>query len=448
MRVQRSAGDGASGSAAERWPWGVSLLLHLGVLGLTGIWVQRQWGAEPPRSSAQPPIEVELHGSAAPATSVERARGAAPSPSTSSSLAVVMGGGEREPRPDTLVLGGGGEREVSVAALNLASSLDEDSRDRDLVTHLTRSQVQRLDTATTRASLDDRRATPNPMEWTLVTTGPGRLELRLPYARHAVPSDGGRVTVPVGGAPPGLPAEPPAEGEATPSAVGVDGARSGQAPGSSSAALALQRQRSASIRLARPLVPQGRAAVPARERGTTRDTVDSRQEVSRAVTALLQSSTPGGRLGSGRGGQAAGSGLGSGATSGQGARSKANGVGPGASEGLASDPRAVTWFRQVVQHLEPYWRDAFPYAAARDGLGGLAVVAFTVRADGSVTGIGLVRPSGVPAFDANLLAAVRRAASYPAPPALLGREVRLNMTFDAVNPPVSREGPGPGGRRP
>ena len=78
------------------------------------------------------------------------------------------------------------------------------------------------------------------------------------------------------------------------------------------------------------------------------------------------------------------------------------------------------WRRAVWWHLA-----AHPPKAARGA--GLAVIAFTLSADGELAELSVARSSGRAAFDRACLAAVRAAAPFPAPP----REVASrDMSFE------------------
>ncbi|MEB2323079.1 MAG: TonB family protein, partial [Sorangiineae bacterium] len=341
----------------------------------------------------------------------------------------------------------GGTDTASAPALNLADRDDGLTLERDPLSHLDRSQLGRLRTSRERASLDDRRATPHPMELTFVTTGAGERATRLVAARFdpsrgslagALPSTlgahPGRAPEEAGSGPEPEAGGAPGSGERAVSAAGViDGARG------------REHRRSATVTLARPGVPRARAAVPALRRASPADTVDSDEEVSSAVRSLLHASTAGGRAGSGPGGQTAPRAPGSGAVAGQGSRSTPVGTGPGALRDPSRDPRATGYFRAVERQLEPYWRDAFPEWAVSAGRGGVAVVGFTIAASGAVGGLRLVRTSGVAEFDRNVMTAIERAAPFGPLPALLGPgPLTLRVAFDATNPAVGRDGPGSG----
>jgi TonB family protein len=93
------------------------------------------------------------------------------------------------------------------------------------------------------------------------------------------------------------------------------------------------------------------------------------------------------------------------------------------------------------------WSDAFPEWAIAQGRSGVAVVRITMRSDGTVAELRLLRSSGVREFDENVLRAIERAAPFDPIPAALGRQsLALNFAFDATNPAVGRSGRGPGGR--
>lgn len=444
-----SRGSSRSGALS----FGASLALHALVIA-GGAWViTRSLSTAPPAKTVEAPELVEVEpsddGIELPAMSVAGLGGEPDPDAEPREQAVAGGGSEREARPDMLRVGRGGTDHSTQRALNLADSVDGLSLDRDPINRLDRSQVQRLRTARLRRSLDDRRATPNPMELSFLATGRGTLAERRPAARTN-PSRGtldGTVAASLGttlGGPEtedGLGPEADAGGategsERDRAGAGVPGADHGK-----------DYRRSAAVMLARPLVPRARAAVPAPARGRPNDTLDSSQEVASAVQSLIHASTAGGPKGAGPGGQNGPGAAGSGGPSGSGSRSAQNGYGPGALRS-AGDPRLVGYFRGVERQVRPFWRDAFPDWAISEGRSGLATIAFTIHKNGNVSGVRVARGSGVPEYDQNLVRAVQRAAPFPPPPAALGPgPLELKMTFDALNPAVGREGPGRGARR-
>jgi len=71
----------------------------------------------------------------------------------------------------------------------------------------------------------------------------------------------------------------------------------------------------------------------------------------------------------------------------------------------------------------------------------MAIVEMALVGDGSVVGVRVVRPSGIPEFDRNLVEAIRRAGPFDPLPAALAPYHRVSIQFDATNPAVGRDGP-------
>lgn len=94
--------------------------------------------------------------------------------------------------------------------------------------------------------------------------------------------------------------------------------------------------------------------------------------------------------------------------------------------------------RQVIAKLGPYTqpRRLMPAAAAAEGAQGVVIVTFTIRADGSVAGASVTRPSGIPALDENFRRAILAAAPFPPLPPELGTSFRWAMPLDMRNPAV------------
>jgi TonB family protein len=357
-------------------------------------------------------------------------------------------GGEHLSRPDLKRAGRGGTDRASESALNLADSNDGLSLDRDPMNRLDRSQIQRLKTDRERESLDDRRATPNPMELSFLSSGSGKLAIR----RQPAPADPSRGTSAgaiaetegslVGGpeTEAGAGHEPEAGGEkpGREREIGALGVPSSQ-PGS-------DYRRSASVALARPMVTRSRAAVPAPTRGRPNDTVDSSQDVARYVASLVHASNAGGRTGSGPGGERAPGSPASGGPNGTGSLATPSGSGAGALLDVGADGGVIGWFRGIERKVEPYWRKAFPDWAISEGRGGLVTITMVVQKDGTLISASVARSSGIAEFDKNILIAVRRAAPFaPLPPRLRPGPQVLRMTFDATNPAVGRDSGGIGG---
>jgi protein TonB len=82
--------------------------------------------------------------------------------------------------------------------------------------------------------------------------------------------------------------------------------------------------------------------------------------------------------------------------------------------GLGSSREVRDWASRISAHLARNKR--YPGDALARGIGGTAVVAFTVDAGGNVGAVRLVRSSGNASLDSESRDLVRRAAPFPAPP--------------------------------
>lgn len=99
------------------------------------------------------------------------------------------------------------------------------------------------------------------------------------------------------------------------------------------------------------------------------------------------------------------------------------------------DPRYAGYLGAVAALLEREWRDAFPRDRALHMQQGEIVIAWTIRRDGSIDGPTIVRASGVPPFDRNVVRGFRRAAErFPRPPAAMPLPVRVVAPFRFANP--------------
>ncbi len=432
-----------------------SVALHALTLGTGAFLLSQSLSSRGPDRAAPHTVEVTLTGShlQLPRMAAGGAISSRPLPREPDRprAPAQLGGGDRLLRPDMQRAGRGGSDQVSERALNLADSNDGLTLDRDLLNRLDRSQVQRLDTGRARSSLDDRRATPHPMQLTFLTTGTGTTALRRPSDRLD-PSLGirsGDRAREQGGVPGG--AESPESGSGQllePGAAQAGSRRSELAGGIPTGARGHDHRRSASVMLARPMLKRARAAVPAPVRGRPRDNVNSSQDVASRVASLIHASTAGGQPGAGPGGQDGPGPSGSQGATGSGSRSAAAGAGAGPLLDVGRDPHVLGYFQGIKTKVDPLWKDAFPHWAIREGRGGLAIVGFRVMHDGSVAHVHLVRRSGVGDFDRKVMRAVERAGPFGTPPAVLGRgPVALRLVFDALNSPVGRRGPGPGQAR-
>jgi len=99
------------------------------------------------------------------------------------------------------------------------------------------------------------------------------------------------------------------------------------------------------------------------------------------------------------------------------------------------DPRYSGYLGVVAMLLEREWREAFPRDRALHMQQGEIVIAWTIRRDGSIDGPSIVRASGVPPFDRNVVRGFRRAAQrFPRPPAAMPLPVRVVAPFRFANP--------------
>jgi protein TonB len=104
------------------------------------------------------------------------------------------------------------------------------------------------------------------------------------------------------------------------------------------------------------------------------------------------------------------------------AQTASSGIGRGRSDESTNYVGLVR--AKLVRHKH------YPPDAKRKGEEGRAWVSFTIRPDGNVSRVALLRGSGVPSLDSEAQASVRRAAPFPPPP--LGRSVsyRIWINFD------------------
>lgn len=435
------------------WPFGGSsfafagsVLLHASLLA-TGAWLLahglRSRPPKPVPVLVAHPVEVEAE---VELPEVAAAGPASDEPTTLPPPLEVTTGGRHAPRPDLEAPGRGGERTSAEQAMNLASSIDPIALERDPATSRNRSQVSRLRTAWQRASRDDRRATPTPMELTFLATGPGQVRARRAYsptdpARGIVSgSEASTVGSKVGGD--GASAEGELPGEAPGGATaGSDANRFGQ--GAPDGRDEQEFHAAARVLFARPLVAQARASVPSEARGRPNDTQDSSQEVASKVSSLLHASTAGGERGPGVGGQIGGGAPGVFGTSGIGSRSSPSGAGYG--KDFADDPGFSGFDGALRRQLARVLAKTFPDWAIEQGRGGHVIFEMTLHADGRPTGVRLVRPSGIKEYDDAVLKAVRGVPSFGRLPAGLASPAQIRISWTALNPIIGRQGPGPGG---
>jgi TonB family protein len=424
-----------------------SVLAHITGLGLSGLLLARGLSGDAPipppipAPAAQLPddaIEIEL-----PKVSGGSLLGDAKEAPTPEPEALARGGGEGLPRPDSGHAGRGGSDTADQAAMNLADRDDKILMSPDLMSRFDRSQVQRIKSGTERRSREDWRASREPMELTFVASGASdstRPERRKESDRD--PSAGaplaGRAMKRGGdlGAEP-LPAGFGGEAPRDPGSADVGGDRASVGAGVRDGAVGSDHRDSAKLAFARPSVQEGTPSVPANREGKPSDNKDSEQEVATRVASIFHASAAGGAPGSGPGGQSGQGATGSGGVNGGGSNAKALGTGVG--PGLDNDPRdkrRTEYMRQVMSKIGARCLEQFPKWAAAEGLQGTVIVAFTIRADGSISAPAVKRPSGIPEFDENCKQSVARAAPFPALPVELGPTFSWSLPFTAQNPAV------------
>jgi TonB family protein len=194
----------------------------------------------------------------------------------------------------------------------------------------------------------------------------------------------------------------------------------------------------ADVLRARPFAHRGLTAASANERAAYADTLDAEQEDISEQMDLFHASTAGGRRGDGRGGELGPDPTGSGGERGRGSEARALGTGDGA--GVAVDPldrRRRIYRRQVWAKIHGAWSpSAFPKEAVLEGKQGYTIVAFTILANGTVSGAHVSRSSGFPSFDAHMVAAVLRSAPFGPLPEGLGPALGMHHEFIVKNPAV------------
>lgn len=108
------------------------------------------------------------------------------------------------------------------------------------------------------------------------------------------------------------------------------------------------------------------------------------------------------------------------------------------------DGRALalaTWQREYERYLsdvkrkiDPLWE--FPRDLAVRLESGDVLVSFTIRRDGRVSALKVVKPSGFPSFDKNVVAAIKKAQPFAPLPTTLGTELHVTAPFESANPVI------------
>jgi TonB family protein len=414
-----------------------SLAVHVAVIGLVGEWALRSLSHGATLAAAVPP------GRDAPVVLPVMAEVTLASDEVRDPVGAVprVSGGTTVPRIDTGRDGHGGQLTVSRAATHL-SDLDEQlTLSRGVLNRLDRDQASRIRSQATRASWEDRRSTTHPMDLAFLSSSDlARLERRTPSDHD--PSRGVLAARPES-APGSAPGASPLAGtelaglagsahQGTTSSSPGSGVRDGT-PGE-------EHRTSAAVASARPAVVPAPVSVEAIVRARPRDSVDSEQELTSKVEALVHASTAGGVVAKtgvgGTGGEGAPGALGV-----TGAGSHPAPLGDGVSDWFdlsSTDPRIVAYFRRFHAKVDPLWVNAFPRSALLELKQGTVILDVTIAADGTAqVAWPPERPSGVDEFDRNCAEAIRRASPFDPIPRELGlTRLHVRAPFVAKNPIV------------
>jgi TonB family protein len=102
---------------------------------------------------------------------------------------------------------------------------------------------------------------------------------------------------------------------------------------------------------------------------------------------------------------------------------------------LATFQRAYDhYLSRVKQKVDPLWE--FPRELALALEQGDVLVGFTIRKDGTVRDVRVLKASGFPKFDKNVVAAIRKASPFEPLPETLGAELHVTAPFEGSNPAI------------
>lgn len=363
------------------------------------------------------PIVVEL-----PAMSAAEAP-----PSTTATVpspAVVEAAGAKVAHVDEQHAGHGGDVTVTAKARNLAPRAEESTTVDTYRDAIDAEQENHLHSGKHRSSKVDARYALEPMELTFVASGKG-----FRYERHPVAKVDAALGVATGkGSPAGALAVGqgvPTPGDGDSKSTGADALggklspRAGAAYGQPS--VGTPSIVGANVAKARPHVNKGKPAVTADVKASASDNADSDQAVAVALKSVVSNSTSGAEaLGDGKGGTGGGGLAGAGAKSGDGSQSTALGNGNGNVEGPHAIERTA-WFLGLQKRLGPIVRDTFPKELEMELRNGTVIVDLIIAKTGGVIDVIVVRPSGVPVFDDNVVSRIRGAGGLEPVPDLLSK---------------------------
>jgi TonB family protein len=416
------------------WGVGLSLALHGVWFGSLGSSALRRPRPDAPRAEA-PPVAYaaafEVTSSAPAATPSET-----PSP-------VLPGGPESPSALDTDAReGAGGSGATAERAQLLFSFISPIALQDTELNNLARSQTQRIETAPTRATQEERRATPSAEDAVFLASGQrGHAERRTPARQDPRPGAVAQASDPVRAT-----AAARAAGD-TPSPVPSTQARPilphAAREGTARGILQGHGQRSstaARVAYARPNVDRGPAATPSEALDVkVRDNHDAELLAAALQRSIVDASTQRAKLRApGEGGVVSGSGLGL-TGSNSGSRAVAYSPGPGSASALdTQDARYVRWFVEQKERVQQELTFPKPRALAKDQ--GISIYRIVVRRDGRLAqSPHLVRSSGFADFDKAAVVAIQRAIPFsPLPERLLpdALDVTLLIPVAFSNPMV------------
>jgi TonB family protein len=171
----------------------------------------------------------------------------------------------------------------------------------------------------------------------------------------------------------------------------------------------------------------GEVALPKgfRVMGSTKADHDRRQASSQRSPDRIDAARPSGH------GQATGRGRGALA----GRRGSPEGAEHGAPLWLAGgDRRYLDYFRGIYRKVQPLW--VFPKQLEVVYEQGEVIVQFAILGDGTVRDVRVHKSSGYRQFDANVIAAIEKAAPFGPIPRGLGRRLEILAPFEFANPMV------------
>ncbi|MBW2462308.1 MAG: TonB family protein [Deltaproteobacteria bacterium] len=377
---------------------------------------------------------------------------------------LLPGGGASRQNIDAANRGEGGDRAGADQVILLLPRADGVTLQDSPRTSNDGAQTQRIRTASSRATREDRRATPHPHDQPFLASGsgthperrpvsaedaaPGARSVAAPTTEGARDSSGALVAgtratagargVTAGGDDDAEESRPGPVAATTPAQTGSDTT----SPGRGIAGGRGDRNREAArVAHGRPAVDEGPAATNANTRDArVRDNRDAELLAAQMVESWVESSRRSGAVvGEGRGGVGGGGAPGAGGSAGTGGRARSHQPGPGRHGSLdTSDGRYHRWYLALERRVRS--RLTFPRARMVAMDQGLSVVRFVVNPNGTIVGRpSLVRSSGFDDFDAAAVAAIVEAAPFaPLPPELSAGVERhaVRMAVEHSNPMV------------